>query len=171
MSISSKTTINRRRFLTSSGKGVVIAGGLVTAPASLWPAWVVAAPDLASTLLRMGRDIYPHDAIDDRYYFAPLKTLLDSKEDRVKAGLIELNNLARKIHNKPYSEIPVEEDRVSLLREIENSAFFQEVRNTLVVGLYNNPALWGSQFGYEGSAWEKGGYLNRGFDDLEIDWL
>ena len=38
----------------------------------------------------------------------------------------------------------------------------------LVTGFYDNKAVW-PLFGYEGSSWEKGGYLNRGFDD--IDWL
>ena len=35
-------------------------------------------------------------------------------------------------------------------------------------GLYDNKTLF-PLFGYEGSSWEKGGYVNRGFDD--IDWL
>jgi hypothetical protein len=37
-----------------------------------------------------------------------------------------------------------------------------------VVSLYNQPAVW-SLLGYEGSSYEKGGYLNRGFDD--VNWL
>ena len=46
--------------------------------------------------------------------------------------------------------------------------FFQTVRSGLVTGLYNNKALW-PLFGYEGSSWQKGGYVDRGFAD--IDWL
>ena len=38
----------------------------------------------------------------------------------------------------------------------------------MVIGFYNIKAEW-PLFGEEGSSWEKGGYINRGFDD--IDWL
>jgi len=37
-----------------------------------------------------------------------------------------------------------------------------------VVSLYNQHDVW-TKLGYEGPSWEKGGYLERGFND--IDWL
>jgi hypothetical protein len=37
-----------------------------------------------------------------------------------------------------------------------------------VVSLYNQKDLW-TKFGYEGSSADKGGYINRGFND--IDWV
>ena len=46
--------------------------------------------------------------------------------------------------------------------------FFQKVRGSLVTGIYNNPEVW-AILGYEGESASKGGYINRGFDD--IDWL
>ena len=46
--------------------------------------------------------------------------------------------------------------------------FFQAVRGTSVTALYNNKELW-PLFGYEGSSYEFGGYLHRGFNDLS--WL
>ena len=42
------------------------------------------------------------------------------------------------------------------------------VRGGLVTGLYNQKAVW-PIFGYEGSSFEFGGYIDRGFDD--INWL
>ena len=51
---------------------------------------------------------------------------------------------------------------------IEQTAFFQKVRGDLVVSLYNQKELW-PKFGYEGSSAEHGGYIKRGFAD--IDWL
>ena len=50
----------------------------------------------------------------------------------------------------------------------EIGAFFKTLRSDLVVSLYNQPAIW-PKFGYEGSSAEHGGYIARGFDD--IDWL
>ena len=61
-----------------------------------------------------------------------------------------------------------EADRVALLKASEATPFFQKVRGNLVTGLYNNKEVW-PIFGYEGESASKGGYINRGFND--IDWL
>ena len=50
----------------------------------------------------------------------------------------------------------------------EETAFFQQLRGDLVVSLYNQKEVW-PKFGYEGSSYEHGGYIERGFNDL--DWL
>ena len=60
------------------------------------------------------------------------------------------------------------EPRVELLRAIEESVFFQNIRGGLVTGLYNQKAVW-PLFGYEGESFSHGGYIERGFDD--INWL
>ncbi|SFT69949.1 gluconate 2-dehydrogenase subunit 3 family protein [Halomonas saccharevitans] len=162
--------LSRRRFLSLTGQGALVAGAALGA-GGLWPRWALAEPDLAAGLLRMGRDIYPHDAIPDTYYLTPLEPLLENHRALIADGLAELNRRARDAHGKDYGDIGEEADRAALLREIEDGDFFQTVRGTLVVGLYDNPALWESHFGYEGSSWQQGGYLHRGFDDLKIDWL
>ena len=58
--------------------------------------------------------------------------------------------------------------RVAILRDIETTPFFQAVRGDLVVSLYNQKEIW-PIFGYEGESYSKGGYIERGFDD--ITWL
>ena len=68
----------------------------------------------------------------------------------------------------PYAAVNEEGDRVAVLRTMETTPFFQKVRGDMVVALYNQLAVW-AKFGYEGSSAEHGGYLHRGFDD--IDWL
>ena len=68
----------------------------------------------------------------------------------------------------PYSDVGWEADRVAILRAMESSGFFQKVRGSLITGLYNNKQVW-EKFAYEGESASKGGYLYRGFDD--IDWL
>ena len=40
--------------------------------------------------------------------------------------------------------------------------------NAGITGIYGNPEVW-PLFGYEGPSADKGGYIDRGFDD--IDWL
>jgi hypothetical protein len=64
--------------------------------------------------------------------------------------------------------VPWEIERVVLLQQIEQTPFFQKVRGDLIVSLYNQKELW-PRFGYEGSSAEYGGYIKRGFAD--IDWL
>jgi hypothetical protein len=58
--------------------------------------------------------------------------------------------------------------RLALLKAIEAGPFFQAIRGSLVTGLYNQKEVW-PVFGYEGESASKGGYLQRGFNDIE--WL
>jgi hypothetical protein len=46
--------------------------------------------------------------------------------------------------------------------------FFELVRTTAVVEVYTDRETW-DLLGYEGPSFAKGGYIERGFDDL--DWL
>lgn len=59
-------------------------------------------------------------------------------------------------------------DGYTILKRIESTAFFGYVRRFATVNLYNDPETWAA-LGYEGSSFDQGGYLNRGFNDL--DWL
>jgi hypothetical protein len=61
-----------------------------------------------------------------------------------------------------------EEDQISALRAIEGDPFFVAVRNGVRDRLYALPAVW-KAIGYPGSSLEFGGYLNRGYAD--INWL
>ena len=75
---------------------------------------------------------------------------------------------ARARYKSPYAAVAWEEQRVALLREIEQSRFLRQGPQRSLASLYNNHDVW-PKFGYEGSSAEHGGYINRGFDD--IDWL
>jgi hypothetical protein len=60
------------------------------------------------------------------------------------------------------------EAQIAALRAIEDGAFFAAVRAGVRDRLYASPAVWAA-IGYPGSSLEFGGYLNRGYGD--IDWL
>ena len=126
------------------------------------------------SLVRMARDIYPHDRLDDRYYVLAVKAH-DEKAagDAELKGLIEdgiatLDKLARDKNGAAYADVTDEGARTAVLRDVEADPFFQKVRSGLITGLYNNKEVW-PVFGYEGESASKGGYINRGFNDL--DWL
>lgn len=173
-------TLQRRSFLRGSGLGAI---GITVIPA----ASLAAAKDVAAqqsfrhlgaatgrTLVRMARDIYPHDKLADKFYVeavAPYDAAAakDKAEKQLLAnGVKDLDRRARERYGVPYAEVKTEDERVALLKDIEATPFFKKIQGGLVTGLYNNQKLW-PLFGYEGSSWQKGGYVNRGFDD--IDWL
>ena len=60
------------------------------------------------------------------------------------------------------------EQQLSILQARQQSDWFRYLRERTIESLYRNPVVW-KLVGYEGSSIEHGGYLNRGFDD--IDWL
>jgi hypothetical protein len=51
---------------------------------------------------------------------------------------------------------------------LEGQPFFNAVRGKCVTSLYDNDMAY-KVFGYPGSAWEKGAYITRAFQDLK--WL
>jgi hypothetical protein len=172
--------VDRRGFLRGSGLAaigvtVVPVSTLTLAPAEVFAqSFETLGAETGKTLIRMARDIFPHDKLPDRFYVQGVQPY-DAKAAKDPAlkkligeGVASLDERARKRFGKPYAQVPAEADRVALLKEIEPSPFFQKIKGDLVTGLYDNKELW-PLLGYEGSSWEKGGYLARGFDD--IDWL
>lgn len=165
--------LSRRRFMSLSAQSLALLGATAVTsqmiPVTLLAdeARPEALPELPAGLLQMGRDIFPHDRLADLHYAKPLAALLGKQADLVMSGLRELQASARERHGKAFEAL-AENDRVALLRAIETEPFFREVRSALMFGIYDNKALF-PLFGYEGSSVEKGGYVNRGFND--IDWL
>ena len=158
-------TLNRRRFLSLSSQSLLALSLSQLIPVNLLAEERQA--ELPDGLLRMGRDIFPHDFISDRHYVQPLLDLAEQEPALIGGGLDELQRQARKAHGKRFEQLD-EAERVALLSDIENTPFFKAVRSSLMFGLYDNKALF-PLFGYEGSSWEYGGYVNRGFNDL--NWL
>lgn len=168
----------RRSFLRGSGLAAI--GVTVIPVAGLGPSTALAqdfpllGAATARTLLRLARDIYPHDKLADRYYLQALSGYEKAAaqdaalKQLISDGVAELNAAATARHGKEYAQVAREADRVAVLKGLQAGAFFQKIRGDLVTGLYDNKEVW-PQLGYEGSSWEKGGYLARGFND--IDWL
>ena len=169
---------SRRVFLKGAATAVPVVAAATSVGVNVENAWADEAsaltPATMKTLLKVARDIYPHDILGDSYYITAIMPWdgKAAKDPTVKAligdGIARLDQNARDRHKVPYGEVPWEADRVVLLKEIEQSDFFQKVRGDLVVSLYNQKEVW-PKFGYEGSSAEHGGYINRGFAD--IDWL
>lgn len=168
-----------RRELLAQGLGLggsfLVGSGFLAASSATWAMEVKALqPSTMATLVQMARDIYPHDKFGDELYAIAVqghddKAAEDAEfKNMMEEGVANLDSLAQTAGHPSYVDTGWEADRVSLLRSIEEDSFFQTIRGGLVVGLYNQPAVW-ALLGYEGSSFEKGGYLERGFDD--VNWL
>lgn len=168
---------SRRGFLAGSAAAVAAVaatGGTILADAQAeTPGPAGLRPEEVRTLMKFTRDLFPHDRLDDSFYaraVAPLQqeAARDAFTRRLLSGGIDqLNRFAMASSGKSYVDVPEETARVAVIKKIETGAFFNKVYNDAIVGLYNQPELW-PEFGYEGPSSAKGGYLHRGFSD--IDW-
>jgi hypothetical protein len=164
----------RREFLKGSGILMgTIASGSVLATLAPSPAWAVELKTLSQAegeaLMKMGRVLYPHKKLADAVY-ALLAKDLDAKAGGdaataklLRDGIAGLNQAAggsfAKASDKRKREI---------VKALEGQPFFATVRGQCITSLYDNDMAYAT-FGYPGSAWEKGGYITRGFQDLK--WL
>ena len=167
----SKIMIDRRAFLAASSAAgaiaVVASGNLVIGSNGAWAMSTKAlSGDEAAMLVRMARATYPHPMLDDAIYGKVIHGL-DEKASADPALLRSLQEGAATLKAKKFETLD-EAGQTAVLKEIETSAPFQTVRGECVVGIYNNPDVW-KVLGYEGASAELGGYINRGFSD--IDWL
>lgn len=170
-----RTGLSRRELLkrgSAAGALLVISGSAVLSASEAWGLESTALkPETVATLIQMARDIYPHDQVPDRYYAIAIKSHDElAGKDAAHKDLIEkgIADLDQKSGAGGYTGLGWEEERVAVLKQIEDTPFFQAIRGGLVVGLYNQKEVW-PIFGYEGESYSKGGYIERGFDD--IDWL
>ncbi len=165
--------MTRRALLsrTMATWALAISGaGFIAAPDAAWAMEVtVITPEQMATLLQMARDIYPHDRVADQFYAVAVKGYdAEDKKAMVATGIAELDAAAEAQGHASYLAIGWEADRVKVLQAVEGTAFFQAVRGGLVTGLYNQKEVW-PIFGYQGESFSQGGYIERGFND--IDWL
>lgn len=168
--------LTRRDFLKTSG--TVLMGTLATgtgvlsllAPSQTW-ALELTKLDKATgqTLLQATRHIFPHATLDDAVYALVVKDL-----DAAAAG----DDAVAKLLTDGAAELNAGADgdwlasdknkQFAIIEKMAGNDFFEKIRGTAVVSLYNNEMAW-AHFGYQGGAWEQGGYLIRGFNDLK--WL
>lgn len=175
---SSLQSMSRRDLLKRSaiiGGSFVVGSGFLAHSSASWALEVKAlTPEVMATLLQMARDVYPHDSFGDELYAVAIKGHDDKAADDaefktlIEDGVAKLDSTAQDNGHPSYLEMGWEADRTNILKSMESSPFFQTIRGGLVVGLYNQEAVW-ELLGYEGSSFDKGGYIGRGFDD--INWL
>ena len=125
--------------------------------------------ELAEQLVSIFRTMFPHDALPDEFY-QHVTRKLDEKAAQ-DAGLMRLVSEGVDTLNDQtgfaWKSLP-SDAKLQALERLEQTPFFQRLRSDFLVFFYSNPAIW-SRFGYEGPSNDQGGYLHRGFND--IDWI
>jgi hypothetical protein len=121
-----------------------------------------------ATINAAARVMYPHSAVPEAVYARVGDTLAETAHDDSEAArTLEEGAAALDDGRRPFAERSVDE-QLAALKAIEGSEFFKLVRTTAVVEVYSDARTW-QVLGYEGPSFDRGGYIDRGFDDL--DWL
>ena len=134
-----------------------------TAPPSLLP------DDALARLVRVIKAAFPHRTMPDGPYQRTAEHIVETvatdpfQTAQLGQGLVSLDALRR----RPFADLEPEE-ALAVLQQVEHTPFFQLIRSTTVVFMYSDREVW-SVLGYEGESSDQGGYVHRGFDDL--DWL
>jgi hypothetical protein len=126
-------------------------------------------PALVEQLVSIYRTMFPHSTVPDELYEHVVRRLDDkAAQDQDLLGF--LSGGVDALNSKTGSAWPglMEEARLQALKRVQETPFFQRLRSDFVLYFYSNPAIW-PLFGYEGPSNDKGGYLHRGFND--IDWI
>jgi hypothetical protein len=165
-----QSEIPRRRFLVASiAFSGLISTGVGTAVLRAGAAWAQSADGNADELARMARLLFPHDAIADDVYAEVVDGILTSAaDDAAMTGMLnEAVAALNAAQDGDWFEAG-ESEQVAAMQAVEGETFFAAIHGTVRARFYNHPRVW-EHIGYPGSSLEFGGYVDRGFDD--IDWL
>lgn len=166
--------LTRRVFLKASGGALVgtlaFAGGPIAllAPSRSWamPLDTLSTRE-GSVLLEMTKQMFPHPGLEDAVYAFVVKDLDKAAADPATHELIRggIASLDSDVSGDWLALDPA--DQFQRIESLEGTPFFEKLRSTAVVSLYNNPLAF-AHFGYQGAEGDVG-YLYNGFSDLQ--WL
>lgn len=170
----STVPLTRREFLRGSGilTGTLAASSVLAglAPSRTWAVELktLTQPE-GEALMKMARAIYPHAKLPDAVYALLAKDLdADAAKSAdtlkmLREGIGGLDKAA----GGSFAAAPAGK-QLELVKAIANTPFFAAVRGKCITSLYDNEMAYAT-FGYEGAAYDKGGYITRGFQDVK--WL
>ena len=168
--------VSRRTFIKAAGATGVTVYVVLSGPGI--PSWLGSRIALAANLgalnatqakemLAMARQLFPHDKLGDEYYWVVVesidKDMAASPElaTRIREGLAQLSKAA----GGDFTAVDADK-QLEAMKKLEATPFFSDMLNKTQFYFYNSKTVW-PKFGYDGSSWEKGGYINRGFNDVE----
>jgi hypothetical protein len=164
-----KNTTRRRFVVAAITYSGLISTGMGAALLRAGSAWAQSADGNADELARMARLLFPHDGIDDAVYAEVIDSILtDAAND---AAMLDILNAAVAALNAAQNGDWVEagaNEQIAAMQAVEGDAFFAAILGNVQARFYNHRKVW-ELINYPGSSVELGGYVDRGFGD--IDWL
>jgi len=166
--------LTRREFLKGAGilTGTLAASSILSALAPS-RAWALELKTLTSAqgdaLLQMGKVLYPHKGLPDAVYALLVKDLdaAAGKDPKTAQMLGEGVAALDKAAGGSFAAAS-DAEKLEAVKSLQGTPFFNTVRGECITSLYDNDMAF-AHFGYPGPSWDKGGYINRGFNDLK--WL
>ena len=170
----SPIALTRREFLKGAGilTGTLAASSILAALAPS-RAWALELKTLTSAqgeaLLQTGKVLYPHKGLPDAVYALLAKDLDEAAGKDPKTAQMLGEGIAALDKATRGSFVTASDaKKLEAVKSLEGTPFFNTVRGQCITSLYNNDMAF-AHFGYPGPSWDKGGYINRGFNDLK--WL
>ncbi len=117
-------------------------------------------------LQKMVRTLYPHDRFPDGPYIRTTEDVINKGNSSPEKAVM-LQEGVDKLKSDNFASLNFKK-ATKYLENMGRTEFFEHVRGTSTVTLYNDKETW-ELLGYEGYSSDKGGYINRGFNDL--NWL
>ncbi len=162
--------LSRRGFIQLAVRQAICSASVLAIAPGVMASANSSEIDTEKVLSNVAKDLLPHDNFPDHIYAdvarALIKSMSESKqlEQLLNDGLSKLQESSDidNWENLSYSK------RNELLKQLQNEPVFRHLLGTAVRVVYQHPDVW-ELIGYGGSAIEHGGYINRGFDD--INWL
>ena len=117
-------------------------------------------------LSEMLRVLYPHQSFGTEIYQKAADAVIAASEAS-PAQKLTLQSGVKELDIAGFDKMDPK-SATNYVKSIEGNAFFAAVTGPGLVALYSDHDVW-KILGYEGASHHLGGYVNRGFDDL--DWL
>ena len=164
--------MDRRQFILRLSRiavAISAAGWFVQARAGDTSGANVSAHNQAALIAELSYQLLPIQAPQSALYQSVVHALMSQLTQRpgaaelIRQGVETFNGFA----GKPWLELTAKERR-QVIQALFDTPFVSMVRWTTQEVVLRDRQIW-NQLGYQGSSIEKGGYLQRGFDD--IDWL
>ena len=118
------------------------------------------AETTAAVISAAAYELFPHEQIDAQHYAGLAAAFISADVDRALG-------LAAVLGGTEFVAVSRDE-RLARMTAAQGEAAFQALRMHMLMGLYNDLSVT-RKFGYQGSSFAQGGYLRRGFDDVQ--WL
>ena len=132
-------------------------------------AWAESDADMPAVMVKLARRLFPHEGMADGIYSEVVGQVLATiASNPATAGLIDgATQVLDAAAAGSWFDLG-EAEQLELLSATENDPTVVGLRETVRFVFYENESVW-EHIDYPGSSKEHGGYINRGFND--IDWL